>query len=139
MKLNTITTLLTPTLISGSLIPALFITTSCAKETGELVCLGDSLTDLSNYDLYVAATLQLNGSVNYGICGSTVSSLGPSPFIYRYANMYKYPKIVIVDGGYNDAMYYDCPIGNPSDKDGNTFYGALNILLPGLQSIYQNS
>lgn len=122
--------------------PALFLPTitSCSQPRGDLVGLGDSLTQLSNYGYYVALQpdLELNGWANYGIYGSTVSNVGYKPFIYRYRNMYRFPKIVIIDGGYNDYAL-GCPIGTEQDKKVNTFYGALNILLPGIQSIYTNA
>lgn len=138
MKINHKTIKFCSSLLLLGVATPLTTITSCNKlPTGDLVCLGDSLTDLSNYGYYVASTLKLNGYANYGICGSSISNKGPAPFIYRYQNMYKSPKIVIVDGGYNDYQY-ECPLGNETDTDGNTFYGALNILIPGLQDIYSN-
>lgn len=50
--------------------------------------------------------------------------------------MDKAADLVIVFGGTNDFWFGDCPIGKRTDSKPNTFYGALNTMIPYLKNAY---
>lgn len=78
---------------------------------------------------------------NRGINGNAVSNVFGGmgiPMCQRYVDIvHDEPSadIIIVEGGANDANN-DAPIGTITDTTGNTFYGAINVLIDGLRKQY---
>lgn len=112
--------------------------------------LGDSLTEgvgaRSQEKAYPEVLAKLTGAKvnNYGKSCSRITDVEdiynhvPS-FIDRMYSMDKSADLVIVFGGTNDFWYGDCPIGNPTDTTPDTFYGALNTMIPYLKGAYPNA
>lgn len=78
---------------------------------------------------------------NYGLSCSRITDINstvsnPGSFIDRMYGMDKTADLVIVFGGTNDFWYGDCPIGNRTDTCVNTFYGALNTMIPYLKNAH---
>ena len=110
-------------------------------------CLGDSLTMGQGietpYSTFIEEELGLKEVYNYGIGWSTIANSGTctchpqnfagghNPFVYRYMAMNQ-AEIIAVCGGANDHGV-NVPLGTIDDVKGNTFYGALNNLITGLQ------
>lgn len=114
-------------------------------------CLGDSITyGYSNkqgeameksYPTLLKEILNLNTVRNYGINGSTIAD-GENPMYIRYKNMDDDANIVSVLAGTNDfgrTTIEISPLGTKKDKQGNTVYGALDILCKGLKEKYPNA
>lgn len=111
-------------------------------------CLGDSITYgylnekgeamKKSYPTLLKEILNLEEVRNYGINGSTIAE-GENPMYIRYKNMEENADIVSVLGGTNDFGREEIeisPLGNKKDKEGNTVYGALDILCKGLKEKY---
>jgi lysophospholipase L1-like esterase len=98
-----------------------------------------SQTQLStNYPTIVGSILGLATVNNYGISGSTLGDLGDgsrAPMATRYTNMADNADLIFVMGGTNDVRY-NLPLGTITDNTIYTFYGALNVLMDGLQTKY---
>jgi hypothetical protein len=80
---------------------------------------------------------------NYGIGGNTVAKAngqsGNQPPMYtRYTQMPTDGDIYFVEGGRNDR-HYNVPFGNNTDTNGNSFKGALNVIIKGIQSKNPNA
>ena len=120
--------------------------------TLSMVCLGDSLTmsreDGTSYPDSLKEELGLVRVTNYGVGWSTLGYMpncschptndwNHSPMVYRYSAMEK-ADIIGVMGGTNDYGV-GLPIGTINDYSSTTFYGALNILVDGLQNLYPDS
>lgn len=112
--------------------------------------LGDSLTEgvgaRSADKAYPAVLSKLTGAVvnNYGLSCSRITDISggvsnPASFIDRMYLMDKAADLVIVFGGTNDFWYGDCPIGSRTDTCVNTFYGALNTMIPYLKAAHANA
>ena len=112
--------------------------------------LGDSITEgvgaRSPEKAYPAVLSKLTGAVvnNYGVSGSRITDIesiwtNPGSFVDRMYTMDKSADLVIIFGGSNDFWFGDCPIGKRTDTKIDTFYGALNRLLPYLKREYPNS
>ena len=74
---------------------------------------------------------------NFGIGGNTVAAAsgqsGNQPPMYtRYTEMPAGGDIYIVEGGRNDR-HYSVPFGKDTDTKGNTFKGALNVIIKGIR------
>lgn len=109
--------------------------------------LGDSLTEgvgaRTPEKAYPAVLAKLTGAKvnNYGVSGSritdiTVDYTNPGSYVDRMYSMDKTADLVIVFGGTNDFWFGDCPIGKRTDSKPNTFYGALNTMIPYLKNAY---
>lgn len=109
--------------------------------------LGDSLTEgvgaRTPDKAFPEVLSRLTGAKvnNYGVSGSritdiTVDYTNPASFVDRMYSMEKTADLVIVFGGTNDFWFGDCPIGERTDSKPNTFYGALNTMLPYLKNAY---
>lgn len=73
---------------------------------------------------------------NYGISGSTVAIVeGREPMCQRFSSLPDNADVITVMGGTNDVRN-NVPLGSMSDRTGNTFYGALHVLLGGLYKKY---
>ncbi len=111
-------------------------------------CLGDSITygaggngnpvirSKKPYPTLLKEELSLKKVNNYGVNGSTISSLSDS-MAERYLSMPK-ADIVSVLGGVNDYVN-GVQLGTINDISNTTVYGALNILASGLKAKYLNS
>lgn len=106
-------------------------------------CLGDSITYgylneqgdamKKNYPILLKEILKLDIVRNYGINGSTIAD-GENPMYIRYQDMSDEADIVSVLAGTNDFGREEIeisPLGTNQDKQGNTVYGALDILCRG--------
>ena len=112
--------------------------------------LGDSITEgvgaRTPDKAYPVVLSKLTGAVvnNYGLSCSRITDVSggwsnPASFIDRMYNMDKSADLIIVFGGTNDFWYGDCPIGKRTDTCVNTFYGALNTMIPYLKSAHPNA
>lgn len=75
---------------------------------------------------------------NYGVSATTLAGTGSSAMCNRYSNMRNDLNIVIVYGGTND-WYTSVELGTSADATNETFYGALNVMIPGLIAKYPHS
>ena len=124
--------------------------------TYSVSCLGDSIT----YGIGVSAQKyrytkiieedDLVASVqNVGFSGSTVglspddtSGLNYYSFTNRYTQITSGTDLIFVFGGTNDygrSDYGVVPLGEHGDTDDSTFFGALEVLIEGLQESYPES
>lgn len=114
-------------------------------------CLGDSITygylnedgDAmeKSYPVLLKEILNFHTVRNYGINGSTIAD-GENPMYIRYKEMVDDADIVSVLAGTNDFGRTEVeisPLGIMGDKNGNTVYGALDILCKGLKEKYPES
>lgn len=112
--------------------------------------LGDSLTEgvgaRTPDKAYPVVLSKLTGAVvnNYGVSGSRITDIpegwtNPGSFVDRMYAMDKSADLVLVFGGTNDFWFGDCPIGKRTDTRPNTFYGALNTMLPYLKNAHPNA
>jgi lysophospholipase L1-like esterase len=60
-------------------------------------------------------------------------------FCQRFPEMDDDADVVVVFGGTNDYGHGDAPMGNMSDREPNTFYGACHYLFEGLIKKYPNA
>jgi len=147
------------TLFYGSSMPSRFSTQSLASVSGvpvisrskwsgkRMVTNGDSITvgvnaggvrnsfiNLTAYEL--GMTLQ-----NNGISGSTIAEQAANPtmrdpIINRYTDMDDDADLVIIAAGTNDCNYSWTPFGDFTDRNKNTFQGAVHLLCEGLIKKY---
>lgn len=112
--------------------------------------LGDSITEgvgaRSEDKAYPVVLAKLTGAKvnNYGLSCSRITDItsnvsNPASFIDRMYSMDKTADLIVVFGGTNDFWFGDCPIGNRTDTSVNTFYGALNTMIPYLKTAYPNA
>lgn len=108
--------------------------------------IGDSITYGVGTETTYWKYLQENkkiGSINaYGISGSCISSTSDygsnnSPLVNRYINL-PYADVFVIFMGTNDYGH-ETPIGTIADNTDISFYGALNIIVSGLQNKYKSS
>ena len=105
--------------------------------------LGDSITEghgascRENIYLNLLAKEHHFTARNYGISGSRIANqLNPGNpndrmeqyFVKRIADMDPDADAIVVFGGTNDFGHGDAPLGSPSDRTVNTFYGACHQL-----------
>lgn len=105
--------------------------------------LGDSITEGAGVSCREHIFLNLLAAEygfearNYGICGSRIANqLNPGNpndrmeqcFVKRIEDMDPDADAVVVFGGTNDFGHGDAPLGTPSDRTVNTFYGACHCL-----------
>lgn len=112
--------------------------------------LGDSITEgvgaRSADKAYPVVLSKLTGAKvnNYGLSCSRITDItsdvsNPASFIDRMYAMDPSADLVVVFGGTNDFWFGDCPIGQRTDICVNTFYGALNTMIPYLKAVYPNA
>lgn len=105
-------------------------------------CLGDSVTaggcgeNNCSYVPELKSILGIGTCRNYSVGGSPISDIRDNSFIDRYTSMDDNADIVFVFGGFND---FSVEIGNADDLSSNTFCGALNTLIIGLQEKYPSA
>ena len=112
--------------------------------------LGDSITEghgtTSVDKTYWSILGRETGAVvrGYGIGGTrfakqTKPSVNPRhdlDFIMRAKEMDKDADMIVVFGGTNDFGHGDVPLGQMSDRDNSTFYGACHMLFTDLINMY---
>lgn len=109
--------------------------------------LGDSITEgvgaRTPDKAYPVILSRLTGANvnNYGLSCSRITDIAyglsnPPSFVDRMYAMDKTADLVIVFGGTNDFWYGDCPIGKRTDTSADTFYGALNTMIPYLKNAH---
>lgn len=108
--------------------------------TKKIGVIGDSITDGARVSYPDKNFVELLGTVfaksyNYGVSATLLSGSGTSAMCNRYTGMRDDLDIVVVFGGTND-WYTGAPLGTATDADNATFYGALNVMIPGLLSKY---
>lgn len=119
---------------------------SCFKGK-KAIFLGDSITfgvgtscPENIYHQYLARSLELGETVNYGISGSRIAHQEPDQnggaFSVRYETMDDDADFVFVFGGVNDFGHGIAHFGDFSDRTINTFYGACHVLFGGLAKKY---
>lgn len=112
--------------------------------------LGDSITEgvgaRTPDKAYPSVLSRLTGARvnNYGLSCSRITDItgglsNPGSFIDRMYAMDKSADLLIVFGGTNDFWFGDCPIGKRTDTQVNTFYGALNKMIPYLKNAHPNA
>lgn len=116
--------------------------------------LGDSITEgagaTSTANIYhqvLKENCALECALNYGISGTriakqTIPSAEPSfdkNFMSRVDAMADDLDVVVVFGGTNDYGHGDAAFGSFSDREHNTFYGALHLLFQKLIEKYPES
>lgn len=103
--------------------------------------MGDSITDdstsLGVFDQYfnfISARVGRVQTYNYGASGERITQMAA-----RY-NALNYSDIITVFGGVNDwGLTPPTPLGTIEDTTLDTFYGALNVLCAGLQTMFPRS
>lgn len=80
--------------------------------------------------------------VNNSLTGSEVSDGGRTidSFVERYTNLPTNTNLITIFAGVNDWAHNNIPLGNYDDTTTNqSFYGALNTLLPGMKNKCPNA
>lgn len=112
------------------------------------VAIGDSLTEKStlnpkvsgtpNYVDYVAKSIGAT-SINLGVGGTGYLANGKGyfhPFYYRVNQIPENADVVTIFGSFNDIYLSDFLVGNLTDNNNTTLYGAFNFLI---QKIYERA
>lgn len=111
-----------------------------------MVCVGDSITAGSGttetYWAMLKDILGLSKMTGMGVGGSCVSAqsdygTGNSPLINRYKNIPEADLITIFMG--TNDWGHETPLGTIEDTTDVSFYGALNVIIPGLMTMYPNA
>lgn len=114
--------------------------------------LGDSITQGVGVDspdkIYLnllKESCELAEARNYGISGSRIARQSNyetenlPAFCDRFNGMDDDADVVVVFGGTNDYGHGDASLGDFTESDENTFYGALHVLMRGLIEKYPTS
>ncbi len=118
---------------------------SCGRSKNELTkyphsskslcCFGDSFTEMNLYQSYLASSLGISTWTSDGVSGSCITSgtnyaegdkVNRVPLIDRCAKLKS--DIIVVVASTND-WYYHVPLGEESNRDTKTFYGAYKSML----------
>lgn len=111
-----------------------------------MVCVGDSITAGSGttqtYWSMLKDILGLSKMTGMGVGGSCVSAksdygTGNSPLINRWNNIPEADLITIFMG--TNDWGHETPLGTIEDTTDVSFYGALNVIIPGLMTKYPNA
>ena len=106
----------------------------------KMTCVGDSITvgsgTTKTYWSILDETLQPQSMTGMGVGGSCVSAMSDyktanSPLINRYASIPE-SDIITIYMGTNDYGH-ETPMGTINDLEDVSFYGALNVIIPGIQ------
>lgn len=107
---------------------------------------GDSITagvgTNKTYCNYLDEIISFEKIVNMGVAGSCISAMSDYgnnnlPLINRYKSIPKSDLIVLFMG--TNDYGHETPLGTIEDTTDTSFYGALNIIIPGILSMYPNS
>lgn len=117
-----------------------------ANFLGDSITEGCGTTDFATKPFHqlIAAKYGMAAARNYGIGGTRLAKQGkPSAsarwdldFCSRFSEMDDDASLVVVFGGTNDFGHGDAPIGTPTDRTPDTFYGACHYLMSGLINKY---
>ena len=119
-------------------------TNHCAGK--KVTCVGDSITAGSGttktYWSILDDTLELESMTGMGVAGSCVSATsdyktGNSPLINRYKSIPD-SDIITIYMGTNDYGH-ETPMGTIDDTEDVSFYGALNVIIPGIQKAHPDA
>ena len=107
---------------------------------GDGILAGVGLEDPENTSFNGLLAKHFASCINYGVSGRMIAYMEddyghPTPYVTGYATMSDNLDLIVIHGTTND-WYYCTPIGNITDTDVTTYYGALNTLILGLQSKY---
>lgn len=110
------------------------------------VFVGDSITaatNLTNYYQHLQGILGFSSAEAYAVSGSCISATSlyqtqHSPLINRYTNIPKNKSLIVIFMGTND-FGHATPLGTIADTTDISFYGALNVIIPGIKSAHPNS
>lgn len=112
----------------------------------KMVCVGDSITAGSGttqtYWSMLTDLMELESMTGMGIGGSCVSAqsdygTGNSPLISRYKNIPEADLITIFMG--TNDWGHETPLGTIDDTTDVSFYGALNVIIPGIMTLHPNA
>ncbi len=115
---------------------------------GDSITEGYGCTDASKtFHQLMKERFGLAAARNYGVSGTRLARQGnPSEkerhdrdFPMRAVEMDKDADAIVVFGGTNDFGHGDAPIGVPSDRTPDTFYGALHYLYTYLMTEYPSA
>ena len=119
-------------------------TNHCAGK--RVTCVGDSITAGSGttktYWSILDDTLELESMTGMGVAGSCVSATSDyktsnSPLINRYKSIPD-SDIITIYMGTNDYGH-ETPMGTIDDTEDVSFYGALNVIIPGIQMAHPDA
>jgi lysophospholipase L1-like esterase len=101
--------------------------------------IGDSLTKPCMYQVISSRKVKYK-IINWGIGGTTLAYNGNQDSMCRRFKLkiIKNVKLISLMFGTND-FGQSIPIGEIDSNDEKTFYGALNIVIPGLKNIYPDA
>lgn len=120
--------------------------TSADWSDASVVFVGDSITagvgTTKAYHTFIQETGEFGSVDSRGIAGSCISERSDygasnTPLIHRYASIPDADLIVIFMG--TNDYGHETPLGSPSDTTDVSFYGALNVIIPGIQAQHPNS
>ncbi|MCQ2520890.1 MAG: SGNH/GDSL hydrolase family protein [Lachnospiraceae bacterium] len=102
-----------------------------------IACVGDSITwGMSlNYPAVMQSHLPGVQTLNYGICGGTISSVGKDSMVRNYPKLPPRTNVIILFAGVND-WFQGAPLGSLEDCQPGSFYGDLDTVLTNLQVNY---
>ncbi len=113
-----------------------------------IACLGDSITYGANSSGTMGVTYPdtlagyfTNAEVlNYGIAGSSLSTVGDNPMVKRYTDIPEDVDVIILLGGANDSFFGTrSQFGADSLLDEGTFLGDADILIKGIKKQYPDA
>ena len=119
-------------------------TNHCAGK--KVTCVGDSITvgsgTTKTYWSILDDTLELESMTGMGVAGSCVSATSDyktsnSPLINRYKSIPD-SDIITIYMGTNDYGH-ETPMGTIDDTEDVSFYGALNVIIPGIQKAHPDA
>ena len=112
----------------------------------KMTCVGDSITAGSGttktYWSIIDETLKPLSMTGMGVGGSCVSATSDygtsnSPLIRRYTSIPE-SDIITIYMGTNDYGH-ETPMGTIDDMEDKSFYGALNVIIPGIQKAHPDA
>lgn len=111
-----------------------------AAFVGDSITAGTGTTKI--YYKYLEENLGFGYVTPMGVAGSCISAASDygqsnQPLINRYKNI-PFADLIVVFMGTNDYGH-ETPLGNVKDTQDNSFYGALNIIVPTLVAKYPSS
>ena len=115
-------------------------------DNASMVFVGDSITygrgTTKAYHAYLQETFTGSSVTAMGVAGSCISSksdygFGNAPLISRYSSI-PAADLIVVFMGTNDYGH-ETPLGTIADTTDVSFYGALNVIIPGIQAMHPDS
>lgn len=122
---------------TGAKLPAEFRDLDYWKNV-KFAILGDSITELNNYQHKVNAALKFKSMYVDGKSGTTISGSSGTRYYIRMNNIPTDSDVIFVFGGTND-YHYDVPLGQPGDTKATTFYGTIKKMCDRFAAKYPDS